>query len=340
MSAVRRSVSRQDVAELAGVSHITVTRVLQNHQYVSDDTKRRVLEACEKLGYRYNRLASSLRSRRSHVLALISAQLDMEYYARLLHSVQEGCAELQYHAIVAQLPCFSPVEQQLREVEFLIQRQVDGLIISTSLDDSVKEFIAHEQLPAVFVEDLVEGFTCVSSDDVAGSTHAVQYLLDLGHRRILHLSGAERHLTAVRRRQGYYAAHEQSGLEVDPALTIITDQDAPSGYASTKSAIERSLNFSAILAHNDYVAAGSHLAAFEAGLNVPDDVSIVGYAGERIGRFSTPPLTTVSQPIEEIGRRAVCSLVGQLDHCEPPGGEILLSQRLLVRGSTRAFLRS
>ncbi|MHB1461006.1 MAG: LacI family DNA-binding transcriptional regulator [Armatimonadota bacterium] len=334
MSALRRSVSRQDVAELAGVSHITVTRVLQNHQYVAEETKRRVLEACEQLGYRYNRLASSLRSRRSHVLALISAQLDMEYYARLLHSVQESCAELQYHAIVAQLPCFSPVEQQMQEVDFLIQRQIDGLIISTALDDSVKQFIAHEQLPAVFVEDLVEGFTCISSDDINGSIHAVNYLLELGHRRILHLSGAERHLTAIRRRQGYFTAYEQNGIECDPSLTIITDQDAPSGYASTKQAIEQRVNFTAILAHNDYVAAGSHLAVFEAGLKVPDDVSIVGYAGERIGRFSTPPLTTVSQPIEEIGHRAVLNLVGQLDHGEKPGGEILLSQRLLVRGST------
>ncbi len=333
--AVRRSVSRQDVAAYAGVSHITVTRVLQNHPYVSAETKSKVLEACEQLGYRYNRLASSLRSRRSHVLALISAQLDMEYYARLLHSVQESCAELQYHAIVAQLPCFSPVDEQMKEVEFLIQRQVDGLIVSTALDDSVKKFIADEQLPTVFVEDVVEGFTCVNSDDIGGSINAVQYLLNLGHHRILHLSGAERHLTAMRRRQGYFMAYEQMGITVDPELTLITDQDAPSGYIATKNAMKKGLEFTAILAHNDYVAAGGHLAVYEAGLRVPDDISIVGYAGERIGRFGTPPLTTVSQPIEEIGQRAVLNLVGQLDHGDAPAGEIVLSQRLLVRGSTK-----
>jgi DNA-binding LacI/PurR family transcriptional regulator len=325
--------SQIDVAKLAGVSDMTVHRVLQEHPHVREDTRRRVMEACAALNYRSNLAASSLRTKKSYALGLVCPELLHTYYVRLLNGAQKTASELGYHLIVVQLGTDTDPQQRMDEMEFLLQRQVDGLIISTELDPQMTAYLANESCPVITTEYLVDGLPFVGSDDLPGAKEAVDYLISLGHTRIAHLAGSLRPRSGGQRLQGYRQALIDTGIGVDEELVFDTDYRQLGGYRATTTLLDSGSDFSAIFAANDYVAVGAMLALYDRGLSVPDDVSVVGFAGDQVGEWTTPPLTTVKQPVEEVGSEAVKLLTA---HADAPV-EVLLPTELVVRRSCAKY---
>ncbi len=326
--------SQVDVAKLAGVSDMTVHRVLSNHPYVRESTRRKVLEACSALNYRPNLLASSLRTKKSYALGLIVAPLKVTYFARLVDSVEVAASDFSYHTIVVQLQKGSSAKKQKEELEFLLQRQIDGLIVATVVDPEVSEYLLSESIPVISTEDPIKGFSWIGSADLQGAYEAVSHLIRLGHKKIAHLAGNyPLSYTSKQRLEGYKHALTDAGIDFSQELIVHEGWTQEDGYSGVLKLLDNGIKFSAIFAANDYVAVGAMLALYEKGIKIPDDVSIIGFAGDSLGQWSIPPLSTVYQPIEEVGREAVELILKQCNSGRKKQVKISYPTKLILRSS-------
>jgi len=317
---------------------MTVTRALRDSPSVTPATKRRVLSVCRKLNYRPNLVASGLRSRKSYAIGIIIPTFKHTFYARLLNRVEDEARKAGYHIVVfqgerghAQLVMTWP------DMEFLLARQIDGLLIDLELPSEIVRNLKKERIPAVFVDipPKDNDFPFVGTADFDGSRELTNYLISLGHRRILFLGGPADHYTSVQRFAGYRAALRENGLVFSGDLVRHTDYDTEGGYQTCRELLVGQRNFTAIFGVNDYIAIGALSALTEKGISVPGDVSVVGFTGDDIGAHTIPPLTTMVQPVEEIGGRAVEILFARITDSKRPVERLLLPARLMERRSAR-----
>jgi LacI family transcriptional regulator len=336
-------VTRDDVARRAGVSVATVSYVLNaGPRGVSDEKRRRVLQAVAELGYRPNAIARSLRARRTHILGLVLPNTANPYFAALSHAIEEVAAERGYQVVVSNA-AESP-ERETRQIEALLQLQVDGLLwIPADLSQTSHPSVPPE-VPAVQVDRaLPQGpgaarFDAVGADNRAGGTLAAEHVVALGHRRVAVVSGPADHRHAQDRLSGTRVAMAAAGLDLPPRWIAYGAFDYASGAIATTRWLksEASLRPTAILCANDVMAIGALHAASELGVHVPDDLSVVGFDDIPAAAYAVPALTTVAQPVAEMGVAAVTRLLARI---EMPGDPALpahqvLPVRLVVRRST------
>ncbi len=328
-----------DVARLAGVSPSTVSRILNGQVRVSADKRQAVELAIERLGFRPNLSARGLRSGSTRTIGILVQDLESPYFTGGSHGVEEGLLGSGFAPLV--VPGHWNPEEELDRVHLLMSRKVDALIIlgGTLRDDQIAE-IAQRQPVAVTGRQLqAPNVHSFHFDQVAGGMLATQHLIDLGHRHIAHIAGPASHRDAVDRREGFLAAHRTAGLSVDPRLIVQSNFLEAGGEAALQRLLAEGRRFTAVFCANDQTLWGARLALFRHGLKVPEQVSLVGFDDMPQSTFMTPPVTTVRQPMHELGRAAARAVLGalgvQVDVARPPE-----QLRLMVRESTTTPAKS
>ena len=319
-----------DVAQLAGVSHQTVSRVLNEHPNVRPETRALVLAAINELGYRPNAAARTLVTRRTHTLGVISFDTTLYGPASMLYGI-ERAAQDTYFVSIASTPTLDR-HSVLDSVERFVGQGVEGIIVITaqvSAMEALTDCPTDIPLVAVGCRTALPVHS-VAVDNAEGAALATRYLLGLGHRTVHHLSGPPSWLDAGARVEGWREALREAGAP-EPKL-IPGDWSAASGYERGQR-IARDESVTAVLCANDQVALGLIRALSEQGRRVPEDVSVVGFDDIPEAAYFLPPLTTVRQDFGELGRRALDTLIGLIfDHDAAAPTEPVVPQ-FVVRSS-------
>ena len=333
----RARVAARDVAQLAGVSTATVSRALNNPEQVDPETLARVREAMAKLRYVPHGVARSLRSQRSRMVGAIVPSFDYALYARTTSALQQRLSEHGYSVVLAEH--HYDLDNELQVTRQLIEHGVDAFVF-VGVDHDPRLFSLLQDYGRPFVltwgVDPSGRYPCIGFDNRAATYRLTRSLVELGHRRFglisAHTEGNDR---GRERGIGVRAALADAGLQLDDSCV----QYARISLASAQEAMERMLALperpTAVVCTNDVLAVGAMLACRQAGVRIPEDISITGVDNTDLGATQTPGLTSVSTPIVEIGRAAAEQLVARLDGREFAATQSLPFE-LVFRGSTGA----
>ncbi|HEX7824089.1 MAG TPA: LacI family DNA-binding transcriptional regulator [Mycobacterium sp.] len=319
-----------DVAKLAGVSHQTVSRVINGASSIRPETKARVEQAIEELGYRPNTAARALVTRRSGIIGIVGSNTGLHGPSSIQRSVQEAARAAGYFTSL--VPLSEVTRDELASALDHLERQsVEAIVMIAAQEDALAvAHAANAGSPLIVVEgDLSGRGLSVGVDQIDGARQATQHLIDLGHRAIHHVSGPLTYTEAKGRRIGYEEAMQAAGLTQLPNLE--GDWTSARGYELGRE-LARKGDATAVFVANDQMAIGVMHALFEAKLRVPDDISIVGFDDIPEAGYLNPALTTIRQDFQAIGRRAIDLVTATLD-----GSTIdvpLLPAELIVRDST------
>ena len=321
-----------DVGRLAGVSHQTVSRVINGSPHVKPETRERVLQAMLELGYRPNFVARALVTGRSRTLGVVSFDTSLYGPASTLLGIERAAHEEEYFVIVASLKSLNR-ESIVEAVERLRRHGVDGILAITPLEEAADALRhAPDDAPLLAVEaGPEESVPVVAVDQVSGAVMATSHLLDLGHENVWHIAGPSNFLESGQRLVGWRTTLERTGIE--PPAPLRGDWSARAGYdlgrrLSTDPAV------TAIFVANDQMALGVLRAMHEHGKRVPEDVSVVGFDDIPEAPFFLPPLTTVRQDFDEVGSRSVRLLLRMIETGELPPSAPRVEPELIVREST------
>ena len=320
-----------DVAALAGVSHQTVSRVLNAHPNVTPETRARVERAITQLGYRRNTAARALVTRRSRTLGVVSASTANYGPANTLIGIERAARAADYFVSFVSLAQVDRDTMQAA-LDHLVGSGVDGIVVMSPTRAAVGAVDGLSAgVPVVVVDgDISERTRGVAIDQVQGSRLATAHLLDLGHRTVHHVSGPQDWVAAEARVEGWREELRERGSVVPACL--VGDWSAASGYAAGQH-LAADPAVTAVFAGNDQMALGVLLALHEAGRAVPADVSVVGFDDIPEAPYLIPALTTVRQDFEELGRRCLEQLMALLENGVAPAAA-LIPPDLVVRAST------
>jgi LacI family transcriptional regulator len=294
-----------EVAELAGVSLATVSRVINPGAKVSEKTRQKVLSAMQQLGYRPNSIAQSLATRTSNSVGVLVSELHGAFYGAMLSAIEETLRAAGKFVLVA--TGHSKEEQESEAIRFLVSRNCDALIAHVeALPDRYLVEQNKKSTPLVIVNRKVRGLAdrCFSLDDELGGYLAAQSLLRLKHRKIAYISGPLDWVDAQQRLKGHKRALAEAGVSFDARLLYEGDYHETGGSEALTRLFEKGRPFTAVVCANDEMAAGAMAAAHDRGLKLPDELSIVGFDDAPISRYVYPKLSTVHYPITDMSRMA------------------------------------
>ena len=330
-----------DVARLAGVSRATVSYVLNGHTEgrvpISDETQQRVLDAIEKLGYEPDARAQALRSGNTKTIALIIPDLRNPHFCEYATGIEEAAREVGYHILLSSTTLND--EYAVEIFKDLARRRFDGLILVSSFILESKEAkttlarIRKRGLPIVELSEYY-GIDSVSADYRTATKEVMSYLLSLGHHRVGLIYGVGGHELAEDRLQPYRASLESVGIPVDEDLIMKCGPTIEDGHQAAKKLLELAPRPTAILAINDLLAMGALRAAADLGLDVPKDLSLVGYDNIPMANFFVPRLTTVTKDAYELGKKAFDVLWARIQNPDLPRQHVHSLARLIIREST------
>jgi LacI family transcriptional regulator len=321
----------EDVAARSGVSTATVSRVMSGSVPARPETRERVLAAARDLGYRPSGIARALKRRETRTLGLVITDITNPFYPQVVSAIEAAAHERGYGIVLANGG--DDPARELEHLDLLVERRVDGIVIASSrMTRRHAEHLRATAVPVVLVNDPVSGsgLPTVTTAHRRGARMATEHLIGLGHVRIGHISAPSEHPAAGQRRQGVRDAVRAAGL--DGPLIAIGDGRVGGGASAAEALIGAGVT--GIVAYNDLTAIGALRALRRARIGVPEEVSVVGFDDIDLAAWTDPPLTTVRQPIDELGRWAVEHLTGLLAGGRPGGGTTVLEPSLVVRGST------
>lgn len=332
-----KAVTILDVAREAGVSYATVSRVVNNKNSIAPEKRARVLEAMERLGYVPNLQARKLAGGRSQVIGLVLHDVWSSYVVEILRGVDEELAAAQYDLML--YTSRRRAANESAHVTAVTQGLAEGLLLLLPRGlQTYVERLQQRHFPFVLIDHEPEpgGPPAVGATNRQGAMDAMFHLLNLGHRRIGFITG-DMHIGASRARlEGYRAALAARGLPFDAALVAEGDFLHPRALEAARRLLALESRPSAIFASNDVSAFGVLDAARELHLRVPEDLSVVGFDDIPQAAYVQPALTTVRQPLEEMGRVAARLLLAAMHDAQPPPAGVELATELVVRGSTAA----
>lgn len=329
----------KDVAQLAGVDASTVSRVLNDDKrlVIRPETRSRILAASRQLGYSPNTAARSLRTKTTKALALLVPDINNPVYPKILQGVQQVAVQRDYSILVMQTE-FSGLEGTPRKQyrELLSTGRVDGFIMADAhlQDELISELKKKNQHYVGVVRPHPDLSQYVVGDDTGGARIAVQYLLQLGHRRVAHLSGPLYIENALNRLQGYRQALQAASMGFCTNLVIEAGLDVSSGAEAMKQLLALQPRPTAVFTTNVLVAMGAIRTIYEAGLSVPGDISVAAVQDIPIASQYIPSITAVNMPLIEMGARAAQMLIDSMEG-EPQHREVISSpMELIIREST------
>lgn len=332
MATSRRNPDMAEVGRLAGVSHQTVSRVLNNSESVRPDTRKKVLDAISALGYRRNMSARSLVTRRSHIIGVIVAEGSYYGPGQTSSAIQTAARELGYATLVAAIRT-TDQDEVAQVIDMLLDHAVEGIVVIAPHPPLVEELRTIAlQIPLVLVADGVEvseGMHAISVDQYYGGKIATEHLLSAGHKDVMHIAGPEVWFDARNRASGWRDALQQAKVPVPTAVE--GDWSAQSGYQAGLRILAGGLP-DAVFCANDLMALGLLSALSDKGVKVPDDVAIVGFDDFSGTAYFHPPLTTVRQPFQDLGAACVVALFDAISG--KPVHPKRMKPELVVRRST------
>jgi LacI family transcriptional regulator len=322
-----------DVARQAGVSPMTVSRVVNGSDAVSPKLRQRVEQALAETGYMPNKLARSLRARRTDTIALVLPDMTNPFFTTLAHGVEAAAREAGLTMILANSDEREDEEQRL--IQMLLQRQVDGiLVVPAGSGTETLRLCREHEVPCVALDRRPAGGDAdvVRTDSEAGAYSLGRLLVELGHRNMVVLAGPAHVPTAIDRVAGFRRAAAEAGLP-EPAV-YYGEFSIDSGREMAMRAMAASPRPSAVFSANNFVAIGTQHALRDLGLNIPADVAVVGYDDLPEAMVTFPFLTVVAQPAYEIGTESVALLLDRVANPDGPTREVILPTRLVVRRSS------
>jgi len=326
-------VTVQQVARAAGVSPATVSRILSGRKRVSPETREAVERAIAQLKFEPNVLAQSLKRGSSRTVGVLTQDVGSPFFSELLRGIESALEGTGYESLIAS--GHWKAADEVQRARRLIARRVDGVVVLTGPLTDAQLLPLSEQVPIVSTSSRLRSPRAVGLmlDNEAGGYLATRHLLDLGHHRIAHIVGRRDHPDAEERLAGYRRALQEAGLPIDERLILEGDYTEASGVLALNRLLHSGAPFTAIFAANDQTAYGVRLALYRLNIRVPDDVSLVGFDDLPGSLYTTPPLTTVRQPLFEVGRMAAQAMLQLLE-----GKPVELSApplQLVVRETTR-----
>lgn len=334
----RKAPTIREVAERAGVSISTVSNVLYGKRgYYSPETAKRVWAAVQKLGYRPNHIARSLARRRTFTLGVaIEQQLANVshnfYFGVLLDGILQQSSERDYQVKIIRVRPDAPE----RTIDHIEDGSVEGVLaVALSVGSFLLDHLMHSSVPAVLAGTIPPNvrLPCVDIDDLAATYEAVKWLISLGHRRIGIITGFMSHWSARRREQGYLMALREAGLTPNSAWRYEGGYLLSEGEAGMRYLLRADPRPTAVVCGNDQVAMGALRVLREAGIRVPDEMSLIGFDDMEGSALTEPPLTTIRQPVFDIGFRATELLIQQIESGQRVEQRILLPTELVVRAT-------
>lgn len=325
----------EDVARRAGVSTATVSRCLHAPERLSPDTRARVEAAVAETGYTLNTAAQSLRQQRANTVLVVVPDIGNTFFAAILGGIEREASAAGLTMLIGNTG--QDLSREEAYVSYLLNGRADGALLLAEPRagwDTVPRHNARGIRPIVTISEVLPGTSAVSVciDNEAAACAAVQHLIGLGHRRIAHLSGPAENILTGARRNGYRRALAEAGLPLDSALEYAGAFSLQGGIAGFAQFFEAADRPTAIFCANDESAMGFISAAHRAGVQVPRDVSVVGFDDIHFAQSYIPALTTIRQPHVEMGTRAMQLLLAILAHEDP--APVCLDHALILRDST------
>jgi LacI family transcriptional regulator len=333
-------ITLKQVAQASGVHYSTVSRVMNpgRRAGVTREIAARVLDVANRLGYRTNTLASSLRTRRTHVIGVVVPDITSLLFPPILLGIQAALLDRAYMMIVGNTGNDAAVHRKV--VAGMIDRQVDGLILATAtLHDPIVEEWIERGAPLVLINrtDETGRAPAVINDDLSGIAMAVRHVVELGHKKVGHIAGPQWLSTGFARHRGFVLASAEQNLTGGPQfIATASSFTRQAGRIACLDLLDRNLGVTAIIAANDLLALGCYDALAERGLGCPDDISVTGYNDAPFVDMVMPPLTTVRIQQRQMGIEAARLLLDKIENPQSHSVDILLRPALVVRKSTVA----
>lgn len=331
-----RNLTIRDVAQRAGVSISTVSRVI-NGKKVRDELQVNVQRVLSEMNFRPSAVARSMVRGRTQTVGILVEDISSSYYAEMIKGIERILERTGHHPLFKSSHWNLQLEEEALQV--FLDHNVDAIVVVGGLISEARLQDLAGRMPLVVVGRVGINVDAplINLDQQGGAYQATRHLIELGHRQIVHISGPTSQEDAVARRLGYLGAMSDHGLEVRPEWLCEGDFLETSAFRATMQLIENSTPFTAIFAANDQMALGVTLALHRKGLRVPDDVSVVGFDDLPVSAYVVPPLTTIRQPAQQVGElaahAAVSLMAGEAAELAP------LELKLVVRESTRALRR-
>ena len=339
-----RPATLRDVASAAGVHPATASRALNlgTRLLVSEETAQRVTEAAERLGYRPNSVARSLRTRRSHTIGVLIPDLNNPLFPPIIRGIEDRLGEHGYVALIGNTDA-DPGKERL-VFDQMRARHVDGFVLATAtLNSPILAEAAQAGLPLVLMNRTAQDypFSSVSVDNEQGVRASVAHLISLGHTRIGHIAGPQDISTGTARLRGYLEAMGSHGLTVSSGeIVYATGYTVEDGLRCGRELLGATDDLTAVVAANDMLAVGCYGALDALGLRCPDDVSVIGFNDMPFVDRLHPPLSTVRFPHYQLGTEAARLLIERIEGGDSPVKILFLAPELVARGSTVAIERS
>ena len=334
---IGRTVTIADVAQRSGVSTATVSRVLSGAAPARAATRERVLAAAKELEYRPSGIARALKRSETRTIGLLVTDIGNPFFPEIVRAVEDEAHRRGYGVLLCNAA--DDPERELAYLDVLLERRVDGLIVASARTTRRHaDRLARVPMPVVLVNsDAPAGaLPGISVAHRNGARLAAEHLLALGHRRLAHVTAPRTHAAAARPRlAGVTDALRAAGIDPATLLVVGGDEHVEGGMRATELLLARRPMPTAIVCYNDLTAVGALRAIRAAGLRVPDDVSVVGFDDVELSAWTDPPLTTVRQPTDALGRWAVEQLTSASPSSER-GERVVLEPTLVVRASTAA----
>lgn len=326
-------VKMSDVAEKANVSKATVSRVLRNPETVKKATRDKVMAIIEQMNYQPNILARHFRRSQTNTILVVIPNILNTVFSHMLGGIEHAAGKHGYRVLLANTN--KQVEKEYEYLDHLKQRQVDGMILlSARMDKDVLQEVL-EEYPVVLTADYLEGVAIptVTIDNVSSARTATEHLINLGHQRIAHITGPIHLLVSQDRLKGYRQALLQNELDVDNILIQEGDFSHESGYNQMNKLLALEHPPTAVFAANDEMATGVIKAAKDKGLSVPKDIAVVGFDNIKLSYIYEPGITTIAQPMFDMGKKAMELLLQQINGEEMPKKQHVLESELIIRES-------
>ena len=322
-----------DVAREAGVSPSTVSRILNGTARVSDAKRDAVLAAIKRTNFAPNQMAQALKKGRSMTIGIVVQDISSPFFDETLRGVDDGLKDTGFTSVI--VSGHWNAQEESDRIRLLLARKVDGIILLSGRisDDTILQFANHRPIVSTGRSLHTKNAIGFKIDNEYGAHLAVRHLIELGHRRIAFVSGPANHTDAMERLAGYRRALMEADIPLDQNLIAEGNFHEASGLMAVNRLFETQQQFTAVFAANDLSAYGVRLGLYRKGVRVPDDISLVGFDDLPGSAFTAPPLTTVHQPIYDLGRTATTALLGLING-ETASGDVAPVE-LVVRETTR-----
>lgn len=330
MRKIKKDVTIYDIAAQLDISVATVSRALRNDPVVSDKTKKRVFELAEKFGYQTNHFARNLRNQQTHTIGVIIPRLNSYFMATVIAGIEQVASKEGYNLIISQSS--ESAEREAINARTMFNNRVDGLLVSLSyLTKNLEPFekFAQKNIPLIFFDRTPEtnAFTNIRINNFQAAYEGTKHLLQLGRKRIAHVTVSSTQNVYRERFQGYAAALTEFGIPLDMKLVYLGDLSLEAGADAVKYILGLRERPDGIFVANDNCAAGCVIGLKAQGLRVPEDIAVVGFNDDPVSRIVEPNLTTIHYPGHEMGELAARSLINHLKGT----GDIMLTQTILLR---------